>query len=196
MAVATPSGAENPFRTDMELVESSLGSGLEEAWWARKELLERLRCVPRMLAAKNARMGRVLDDGDLEDLAQETLVSIWRKRDQYEGRSSIETWVYTFCYHHLMNRVRGLARRPKTVPLEAAREVGAEESRDYGFVYQALSDLGPPEEDVVRMKHFDQLTFNQIGAALGISPNTAKSRYYQGIEKLRTILATRKELSP
>ena len=190
-------GAENPFRADMELVETSLNGGLKEAWWAQKELLERLRCVPRMLAAKNARMGRVLDDVELEDLAQETLVSIWRKREQYEGRSSIETWVYTFCYHHLMNRVRRLGHRPRTVTLEEAQEVAAEESRDYGFVYQALTDLGSPEEDVVRMKHFDQLTFNQIGAALGISPNTAKSRYYQGIEKLRTILASRKkELSP
>ena len=185
--------AENPFRADMELVETSRQTSQMEAWRAQKELLARLRCVPRMLAAKNARLGRVLDDVELEDLAQETLVTVWGKREQYEGRSSIETWVHTFCYHKLMNRVRRVARQPRTVELEQAREVAAEESRDYGFVYQALHVLGPPEEEIVRMKHFDQLTFAQIGAVLEISPNTAKSRYYQGLEKLRSILASRRK---
>ncbi len=186
-------GAENSFRADMELVKKSLG----EDWWSQNELLERLRCVPRMLAAKNARLGRVLNDVELEDLAQETLVSVWRKRHQYAGRSSLETWVYTFCYHHLMNRVRRAGRRPRTVALEEAEEVRAEEATDYGFVYRALDELSPSDQDVVRLKHFEQMTFNQIGELLEISPNTAKSRYYHGIEHLRTILMTRKgELEP
>ena len=183
----TPTGADEPrFRADMKLVEKSLSEG----WWAQNALLERLRCVPRMLAAKNVRMGRVLDDTELEDLAQETLLSVWKRREQYQGRSSIETWVYTFCYHHFMNRVRREAHKPRTKSLEAAGGVAAREGRDFGFVYRALTELGPPAEEIVRLRHFERLPFAEIGDVLGISPNTAKSRYYAGIERLRTILGS------
>jgi len=154
-------------------------------------LLERLRCVPRMLAAKNIRLGRILNDTELEDVAQETVLAIWNKRHEFGGRSSLETWVYPFCYHFLMNRVRQLRHRPRTVPLEAANAVALRESEDYGFVYRALETIGPPEEDVLRLKHFEQLTFQEIGEVLKISPNTAKSRYYSGLERLRALLSAR-----
>jgi RNA polymerase sigma-70 factor (ECF subfamily) len=190
MPPPTPTALEAhlPFRTDLQLVQDSLRDER-----GRNAFLERLRCVPRMLAAKNAALGRVLDDGELEDLAQETLLTIWEKRAQYSGRSSIETWIYPFCYNHLMNRLRRHARRRRAEPLEAAQELPAATREDFGFVYRALEHIGPPEEDVLRLKHFENLTFTEIARALGISPNTAKSRYYHGLERLRLHLKSRKE---
>jgi RNA polymerase sigma factor (sigma-70 family) len=172
------------FAADLTLVETSFTDRT-----AQEHLLARLRCVPRMLAAKNAQHGRALDDVELEDLAQETILTIWRKRAEYTGRSSIETWIYPFCYHHLMNRLRGRARRPRTLPLEAANSVPTRSEDDFGFVYRALAEVGPPDEDVLRLKHFEQLTFDEIGRVLGIPPSTAKTRYYHGLERLRTLLA-------
>jgi RNA polymerase sigma-70 factor (ECF subfamily) len=188
MTPETPirSGGAPDFGADLLLVETSLTDRR-----AQELLLERLRCVPRMLAAKNAQHGRVLDDVELEDLAQETILTIWRKRQEYTGRSSIETWIYPFCYHHLMNRLRRRFHRPRTLPLEAAQAVPDRPRPDYGFVYRALAAVGPPEEDVLRLKHFEQLTFQEIGGLLGISPSTAKSRYYHGLERLRALLAAR-----
>jgi len=183
----TRAGGAPDFAADLALVETSLTDRR-----AQELLLERLRCVPRMLAAKNAQHGRVLDDVELEDLAQETILTIWTKRGEYTGRSSIETWIYPFCYHHLMNRLRRRFHRKRTLPLEAAHAVPARVEPDYGFVYRALAEVGPPEEDVLRLKHFEQLTFDEIGGVLGISPNTAKSRYYHGLERLRVLLAERR----
>lgn len=175
------------FGADLRLLEKSLTDA-----HAQDGFVERLRCVPRMLAAKNAQLGRVLDDGELEDLAQETLLTIWRKRGEYTGRSSLETWIYPFCYHHLMNRLRRRYHRPRIVSLEAAHSVASRAEPDFGFVYRALAAVGPPEEDVLRLKHFEQLTFAEIGVVLEISPNTAKSRYYHGLERLRTLLASQR----
>ncbi len=188
MLSATPTHPDGlpDFGADLLLVETSLTDPGAEAL-----LLQRLRCVPRMLAAKNAQHGRVLDDVELEDLAQETLLTIWKKRAEFTGRSSIETWIYPFCYHHLMNRLRRRFHRPRTLPLEAAQAVAAPNEQDFGYVYRALAEVGPPDEDVLRLKHFEQLTFEQIGTLLGISPNTAKSRYYHGLERLRGLLASR-----
>ena len=183
-----PEEGDSLYRVDMDLIARSL----DEDEPAKGELVERLRCVPRFLAAKNARMGRLLDDTELEDLAQETILSIWRKRFQYTGRCSVETWVFPFCYHHIMNCLRRRARQPRTISVEPGFDPPAENERDWSFVYAALEKLEPEERDVVRMKHFEQLSFARIGEALGISPSTLKTRYYRGIERLRTLLAAHK----
>ncbi len=151
-------------------------------------LAERLKCVPRMLAAKNLQLGRPLGDSDLEDVAQEIVLAVWRKRDTYNGHSTIETWVFPFCYHFLMNRVRKLRNRPRRVELDRTAPIAAPAKVDYGFVHGALDDLGPPEDVVLRLRQFEELSFVQIGEVLGISPNTAKSRYYRGLDRLRVIL--------
>jgi DNA-directed RNA polymerase specialized sigma24 family protein len=44
------------------------------------------------------------------------------------------------------------------------------------------------------MKHFEQLTFDRIAELIGCSPNTAKTRYYRALEKLRQDLRRRQVL--
>jgi DNA-directed RNA polymerase specialized sigma24 family protein len=46
---------------------------------------------------------------------------------------------------------------------------------------------------VIRAKHFDGLTFDEIGARLGIPSNTAKTHYYRGIERMRPLLSSMRE---
>ena len=52
-------------------------------------------------------------------------------------------------------------------------------------VRAAVASLGEPTSTVVNLKHFEELTFDEIGDQLDLSPNTAKTYYYRGLEKLR-----------
>ena len=54
---------------------------------AQRVFAERMRCVPRMIACRNRRLGRPLRPEELEDLTQETLLRIWRKLGAFEGRA-------------------------------------------------------------------------------------------------------------
>ena len=49
----------------------------------------------------------------------------------------------------------------------------------------ALGKLPPDQRVVVHLKLWEDLTFEQIAAALEIPPNTAASRYRYGLDKLR-----------
>ena len=185
MSSRTPTDSQvEAFRRDAQLVADSMSQDKD----AQRRLAERLKCVPRMLTAKNASLGHPLDSADLEDLAQETILAIWNKRGTYNGYSTLETWVFPFCYHFLMNRVRRIRNRPRSVGIEDADIVEAPRGDDYGFVHAALDELGPPDNVIMRLKHFEQLSFTRIGEVLGISPNTAKSRYYRGASRLRAML--------
>lgn len=181
-----PGASDGDHQKDAALVLMSLTDAQ-----SRSDLIERLRCVPRILSAKNALLSRPLGRADLEDLAQETVMLVWSKRGEFEGRSSIETWVYPFCYHALMNRLRAKVRSPRTgTELPELEPQQTTEERDFTHVHAAIARLEPDEEQLVRLKHFDDMTFQEIGEKLSVSPNTIKARYYRAIGRLRVFMGS------
>jgi RNA polymerase sigma-70 factor (ECF subfamily) len=54
---------------------------------------------------------------DAEDMLQETLLAAWRGLDEFQGRSSLRTWLYRIAANRCLNLLRSTARRPaKEVP--------------------------------------------------------------------------------
>lgn len=162
------------------------------------DLAERMECVPRILAAHNAKLGRPLGADELADLAQDTLLIILRKLQDFEGRSSLEGWAYRICYFELMNRARRKRReqRPKRELEAEGEEVGALVAPDpwrYEHLHRAIDRLPGEEATVVRLKHFQELTFDEIAVALSAPSSTVKARYYRGMETLRQDVALAQE---
>ncbi len=161
---------------------------------AVETLIARLRCVPLILSHRNFRMGSPLTRDELTDLTQDTLTLVWQKLEEFEGRSSLETWIYSFCSHQMLNAIRSKRRRPQTADDAALEQsvVQADEGIDgkllYEHVYAGLARLDGPQAEVIKLRHFSALTFEQIAAQLKFSTSTAKSHYYRGVERLRGLL--------
>ena len=178
---------------DLRLVEETL-SGSKEA---SEKLIARLECIPLILHLRNNRLGTPLSEEDLKDLVQETLAVVWRKLPTYEGRSSLDSWVYSYCTHQIMNAIRSKRRQPKLAGDYALEEPSAAPTSpmssavEYEHVYACLGLLEQTQSTVIRLKHFSQLTFDEIAASLSMSPNTAKTLYYRGLERLRHLLEHR-----
>lgn len=172
---------------DLDLVRRSLLGNTQTA----HTLMDRLGCVARMVASKNARMGRPLDASEVEDVVQNTLILIWKKRAEFLGTGPLEAWVYRISYLEFMNRMRKRLRSPKSLEEAGVAEhnepaAAAEpDALEFEVLHQSLDIVGPPDANVVRLKHFDSLTFDQIAVRLDIPANTAKTQYYRGLEKLR-----------
>jgi RNA polymerase sigma-70 factor (ECF subfamily) len=172
---------------DLDLVRRALQadrSGLQE-------LASRLRCVPRLLAVLNARLGGALPPQDLADLSQDVLLIVWRKLEQYRGFSALDGWLYRISLYEYMNALRRLPGR--TDSLDELSLDPSQESSPWEFedVHRGLERIGDKEAEIIRLKHFEELTFEEIGARLGISPNTAKARYYRGLRALEPLLEER-----
>ena len=157
---------------------------------------ERMRCVARFLAVRNVRSGRLLSNHDLEDLTQEVLVCVWKRLDDFDGRGPLETWVFQFCYLQFLRHLRVEGRRLPGASLQdhlrAAESVQSPAELvaydAYEPLYEALDALPEDEAGLLRLKHFEEMTFETIGARLGISPNTAKTRYYRALSRLGAAL--------
>jgi len=155
-----------------------------------------MRMVGRVLAARNARLGRPLGEKDLEDLAQDVLVIVWRKLSQYAGQAPLDAWVYRICVYELLNAMRRSGKKIRMVPFDestpepvAPPEDPAEERSLDTF----LKHLAPREAEVIRLRHVEGLNLREVGEVLGISASSAKTHYYRGLDKLRDLVRQRTE---
>ncbi len=139
-------------------------------------------------------------------MEQEVLTRIWQKLGSFRGAARLETWVWRFCALELAAAVRrGAGRREApTDPagLHAAEAEGAVPPRGEPLapadgddpwlrerIARALERLPDEERDVVELKHFEDLSFTGIAERNRCSPNTAKTRYYRALGRLRRLLA-------
>lgn len=174
-------------RADVVLVRDSLRGQKR----AVETLVERMRCIPRILAAKNRRLAQPLAPAELEDLVQETLTAVWRKLPAYDGRARLETWAYSFCLLELLHTLRAKSRRPAhladehLLPAEARPPVDRGGGVDDERVHASLARLDPADADVLRLKLFEDCTFREVGQRLELPVNTVKTRYYRALAKMR-----------
>ena len=129
---------------------------------------------------------------DAEDVVQEAFVRFWRSRDR--ARDPL-AYLFACVKSSARDWVRGESRRERreiaaSVPeVEPAFAGPAEQAERRGAVEGALRELPEEQREVLVMKIWGELTFPQIGEALGIPANTAASRYRYALDKLRERLA-------
>ncbi len=139
----------------------------------------------------------------VEDLAQESFLRLYRARDRYEPRGKLSTYLYRITYNLCLNHLRDSKRRrevanpvtPEGEPVELAD--GAAEApweavdRDTWAVRveRALARLPENQRAALVLQHYDGLDLEQIGDVLGISSKATKSLLHRARTRLREILA-------
>jgi RNA polymerase sigma-70 factor, ECF subfamily len=171
---ASPAPGPDPAH-DVELVGRARAGDAE----AVERLLDRLACVPAMLRERHRRLGSPLSAEDLAEVEQETYTALWSKLAGFEGRAALETWAYRFVVLELLKGLDRRARRASS---------GDDERLALVALHAALERVGPPGADVIRMRHFDQLSFDAIAARSGEPEPTVKARYYRAMKRLREAL--------
>jgi RNA polymerase sigma-70 factor (ECF subfamily) len=187
--MAVPQDQERVRREDHALARAVVQGDPESL----ARLAERLRVVCRILGYLDQRGGGVLDDHELADLTQDVIMIVWRKLPEYEGLSTLESWFFGICVLERRNAVRRNLRRrsdPATSVEQVLEQAPAPPAPAdaHEDVHLALKRIGREEARVIRLKHFEERTFEEIGALLDVSPNTIKARYYRGLEELRPLL--------
>ena len=134
------------------------------------------------------------DKNAVEDVMHDVFLSFAQNIEKFGLTGSLKGYLLT-C---LANRARNLnkAKHQQGVELDPAEPVstGSDEPLQAIICNEQLRQLGsamaelPYDQREVIMLHFQaEMTFRTIGRSLGISANTAKSRYRYGLDKLRTI---------
>jgi RNA polymerase sigma-70 factor, ECF subfamily len=131
-----------------------------------------------------------------EDIAQETLLTVWRKATQYNPeRASAAAWVYTIARNLRIDRLRR-DQRAKMFALYETIELEEPERPDGGLdvaqrdesVHAALAELPEEQVRVVQLSFFEGRAHGDIARLLGLPLGTVKSRLRLAMGRLRNLL--------
>jgi len=132
-------------------------------------------------------------EADAEDVMQQALVKTW-KTHHGEPDDKVISLAYTNVKRCAIDLARSTDRR-RIREDAASREMGEmvswfdlPEDDEARALQVALSKIPEKFREVVTLKIWGELTFEQIGKSLSISPNTAASRYRYAMEALRRCL--------
>ena len=124
---------------------------------------------------------------ELEDVAQETFLTVWRKLDKYSARAPFEHWLTRVCLNCCYARFR--KRRPDEVHDEipdvpvAGEDTGARLDAE-----RLLAPLDPEDRFVLQLLHGEGWTVAEISNKLGWSRSKVKVRAHRARRKLRSLL--------
>ena len=138
---------------------------------------------------------RIVGHNDAEDVVQSALLKAHQCVDSFQGKSKLQTWVYTIVRNCALDHLRRQKLRPEhSIPetLELTYAQDEAQSRllsEHRTVVRCLEQLTPHHrEAVLAVAAHD--TYPEAAAALGIKPQTLKSRFLRAKRRLEQIVAT------
>lgn len=131
-----------------------------------------------------------------EELAQETLLTVWRKAAYFDpARAAASTWIFTIA-RNLSIDLKRRERYGDTYQAETHEDEVDETSGETilmtaereARVRAALAKLSEEQATIVRLSFFQEKPHSQIAQELGIPLGTAKSRVRLALNRLRALL--------
>jgi RNA polymerase sigma-70 factor, ECF subfamily len=139
---------------------------------------------------------------DARDLSQEAFLRAFRNLGRFKGEARFSSWLYQIALNLCRDRMR--RKKGKSwVSWDELAERGEGPAQSQGpsavelveasdrarWIASAVASLSDDQREVVVLKEYQGLTFQEIADTLGIPPSTVKTRLYRALSELRTRLA-------
>jgi RNA polymerase sigma factor (sigma-70 family) len=157
-------------------------AGLDGDAAAHEALLRAL--VPLLNAFYRRRLRDA--EGDVEDLVQETLISVHTKRATYDRDRPFTAWLYAIARYRMIDHFR---RRRIAVPIEDVEAIlvaeGFEDATAARMDVDALlATLSPKQARAIRDTHVDGLSVSEAASGAGIGESDVKVSVHRGLRAL------------
>lgn len=147
---------------------------------------------------------------DALDLMQDVFLGVYRNLSRFRGESLFISWLFRIAH----NKAVDLARRRRANPVKAqplpedpddwpdaaecdtGPQALAQADERNASLHRLLQALSPEQRLILELKVFQSMTFEEIAMMQEISANTAKTRFYAALKKLRALMECHHELSP
>lgn len=148
---------------------------------------------------------------DVEEVCQEVFLTVIKSLNTFQGNSQFQTWLFRIAankardyrqHRHAMKRGGGHA----TIPLDTAPMDDTEEgyhvdppspvpgpdlalvnAERLSIVGAALEQLGGPCQEIIELRYFADLSYEEISASLELNAKTVSSRLSKCLDKLEAV---------
>lgn len=153
-------------------------------------------------------LGRDFSREDVEEICQEAFLSVIKNIGSFQAGCQFQTWVCRIAANKAADfRERQLAAKrgggrqplslqaedpatgltldpPSTLPSPDLALLSAEQA---GLVHQALEQLEPPCREIIQLRYFADLSYEEISLALQLNAKTVSSRLSKCLDRLEAI---------
>jgi len=150
----------------------------------------------RIFALTYGMLGR---EEDARDATQETFLAAFRNLRGFRGEAKVSSWLHRIAVNQCISRQRRTRVRGESALGEEHENQAsafataasysparvAEGRQETIAVRRAINSLPIELRQVVVMKEFEELTFQEIADALGLPLSTVKSRLYTALKQLQ-----------
>jgi RNA polymerase sigma-70 factor (ECF subfamily) len=140
------------------------------------------------------------------DLVQETYVRAMDPMGRLREDSNTKAWLYTILRNIRLNQVRQQRTRPRLLADENTADLVIETAKDPHALHvsklgveqvrEAIMRLPLEFREIILLREYGELSYQEIATLLDCSPGTAMSRMATARSKLRTLLPTTGRSSP
>ena len=196
--MASPRKNTNEWKVDTEMVERlKQGDNL-----AYSELIARFKNQVAFIVRKMIR-----NPDDVDDLVMEIFGKVFKYIHSYKPEYSFKTWLFRIANNHSIDFIR--KKSLQTTSLDSnpisdesddsglhsviagehlSPEQIMESAQRHEYVRQAISQLKPLYKDLIKLRYFEEKSYEEITEELGIPMGTVKARLYRAKDLLETIL--------
>ena len=143
---------------------------------------------------------------DTEEICQETFLSVVRNLASFQAKSSFQTWLLRIASNKAMDfRARThAAKRGGNAPHLSLNGASDEplidppssrpgpdacllQTEDFALVRQSLDRLDPPCREIIELRYYGDLSYDEIASELRLNPKTVSSRLSKCLDRLGAV---------
>lgn len=143
-----------------------------------------------LITRENATISRICFSysgsvAEFDDLRQDALINIWRGMQSFRGEASKKTWIYRITVNSCLSTIRKQSRYQHE-SLEGLYGLIDSDDSDKEAIEQlhrVINTLGSQDKAIIMM-WLDELSYDEIGEAMGLNRNTIATRIRRIKEKI------------
>jgi len=143
------------------------------------------------------------DDALAEDLVQETLIKVYKKKHLYKPMGKFSTWIYTIIQNLAITEIRKKSRRGTFTFTELGNDDvefiakspdnnnntdNMNDKNDNQIIHESLQELDIEFRNIIIFRDIQELSYDEISKIIQIPLGTVKSRINRGRLKLKEII--------
>jgi len=153
-------------------------------------------------------LGHDFSREDVEEICQEVFLSVIRNLQSFHGGSQFQTWLFRIAANKARDyrerrqaAKRGGGQTPLSLQAEdpesgltldppgpaAGPDLALMNAEQATLVHQALGQLGEPCREIIELRYFGDLSYDELSRALKLNPKTVSSRLSKCLDRLEGI---------
>ena len=137
----------------------------------------------------------VLSHEDANDVLQNVFIKVWSNLQNFQGKSSLSTWLYRIAINESLDFLRKQKLADKVSADEDVSVASRLMSDEYfdgdevqARLQEAVARLPEVQSTVFNLKYFEEMKYSEISQILNTSEGALKASYHLAVKKITEYL--------